>query len=286
MKLLPLLIVLNASALVLASPGSARAQSLSLPNRSTGNCSSADTAGPFQMLNCFRITNTSTQNGAVTAITGYVPNLGGVGVQGVSPTGTGVWGNADEGWGVLGSTETGVAVRGFSRFGTAVYGEAQLAGLAGHFVGDVLATGTITPGPSDVRLKKNVKPLTGALDRLLKLRGVTYEWNQPKDQANQTGTQRGFIAQEVEAVLPEWIGRDPRGFKTISIPGRGLEAMLVESIRTLKKDNDELRQRLDKLEGGRSGSAYRLLSPGLGAAAAAGFLPLGLLFALRRRRNK
>jgi hypothetical protein len=46
--------------------------------------------------------------------------------------------------------------------------------------------------------------------------------------------QRGFIAQEVEKVMPEWIGpNDEHGFKTIAIPGHSLEALVVESIRTL-----------------------------------------------------
>src|SRR6185436_12741 len=91
---------------------------------------------------------------------------------------------------------------------------------------------------SDVRLKKNVQPLVGALDRLMQLRGVIFEWKDPSEHGNLTGTQRGFIAQEVERVLPEWVGVDDKGFKTLST--RGLEAMLVESLRTLKQQNDQL----------------------------------------------
>jgi Chaperone of endosialidase len=47
------------------------------------------------------------------------------------------------------------------------------------------------------RLKKNVAPLSGALDRLLKIGGVTFEWKE-NDKDRPTGTQTGVIAQDVE----------------------------------------------------------------------------------------
>ena len=55
-----------------------------------------------------------------------------------------------------------------------------------------------------------------------------------------------FIAQEVEKVLPEWVGVDPKGFKTLNITG--LDALLVESVRALKAENDDLRAQSSKLE--------------------------------------
>jgi hypothetical protein len=53
---------------------------------------------------------------------------------------------------------------------------------------------------SDVRMKKNIETLSSGLSAVMKLRPVSYNWINPKE-----GTDReiGFIAQEVEKVVPE-----------------------------------------------------------------------------------
>jgi len=110
---------------------------------------------------------------------------------------------------------------------------------------------------SDVRLKKNIKPLRGALDRLLKLRGVTFEYKDPDATIALPGVQTGLIAQEVEEVFPEWVDEDANGYKYVTV--HGLEALLVEALRelreqritdtsTLQAEADELRTRLARLE--------------------------------------
>jgi hypothetical protein len=165
------------------------------------------------------------------------------GVKGESSSGTGVHGQSTSGPGVRGeSTSTtagwngveGIANRngvsgvyGVSNAvgygvtgrvsppsaGTAVYGDnTSTSGWAGYFNGRIYVAGTPFSAAntnftifSDARLKKDIKPLEGALDRLLQLRGVTFEWKEPEKHANMTGRQRGFIAQEVEKVMPEWV---------------------------------------------------------------------------------
>jgi hypothetical protein len=98
---------------------------------------------------------------------------------------------------------------------------------------------------SDARLKKNIAPLPDALSRLLRLRGVTYEWIDPAKHGYLTGPQTGMIAQEVEKVFPEWVGTDRDGYKTLSI--RGFEALAVESFRALRTENDDLRRQVADL---------------------------------------
>ena len=93
---------------------------------------------------------------------------------------------------------------------------------------------------SDIRLKTNVRPLRGVLDKLLKLRGAGFEWIDPAAHGNLTGPQVGFIAQEVEAVFPEWVGIDRAGFKMVSI--RGFEALVVEALRELKAELEGLKR--------------------------------------------
>ncbi len=105
---------------------------------------------------------------------------------------------------------------------------------------------------SDARVKKNVEPLSGALSRLLSLRGVTFEFNEEGLRTGLAlpGRHVGFIAQEVESVFPEWVGQAGDGYKVIS--EYGTTALLVESLRELRAEKDkeiaELRQRLMKLE--------------------------------------
>jgi hypothetical protein len=171
-------------------------------------------------------------------------------------------------------------VSGCSGCNEAVQIQANNATNALYASGNIYASGTITAGSSDVRLKKNIKPFDGALDKLLQLHGVTFEWNDP-ELPSQRGVQRGFVAQDVEKVMPEWIGNDPKGFKTISIPGRGLEAMLVESIRTLKVENDTLKERVKALENQRQPARAGMAEGTVGLGA---LIALAGAFAVSRRR--
>lgn len=112
----------------------------------------------------------------------------------------------------------------------------------------------IEPGPifnpSDERLKQNIAPLTGALERLLQLRGVTFDWNEKmslavkQDGANEP--QIGLIAQEVEQVFPQWVHNNGDGYKHLGI--RGFEALAIEALRELRVEIEQLRQRVRVLE--------------------------------------
>jgi hypothetical protein len=94
---------------------------------------------------------------------------------------------------------------------------------------------------SDSRVKQNIQPMQNALERLTKLRGVTFEWRNPEDHANQHGPQAGFIAQEVESVFPKWVTEvnatehdrpltDNGKTKSLSLPFE-FDALVVESIK-------------------------------------------------------
>ena len=208
-----------------------------------------------------------------------------IGVEGVTTgaTSRGVWGfhysSTGVGYGVYGQTA--------SPSGYGVYGQAATGGFAGYFQGNLKVAGepycttqTTFTLSSDARLKKNIEPMSGALDRLLKLQGVTFEWKNPEDHGDLTGRQRGFIAQDVEKVFPDWVGVDSKGFKTVTT--RGLEPMLVESLRTLKTENDLLRKRVDALEGKRPTAAAGIDGNGL---LGFGLIVLGSAIIVSRRRS-
>ncbi|NTW32296.1 MAG: tail fiber domain-containing protein, partial [Bacteroidetes bacterium] len=79
-------------------------------------------------------------------------------------------------------------------------------------IGTIRASSTITASQSitcssDIRFKKDITPLSGALDNILKLQGVTYYWK-AKDFPDKNFTddkQIGLIAQELEKVYPELV---------------------------------------------------------------------------------
>lgn len=85
-----------------------------------------------------------------------------------------------------------------------VYGDASGSiSYAGYFNGDVFRSGTDN-FTSDRKLKKNIEPLTEALERVMKLKPTKYEFK--TDEYSQMnlpkGTRFGFIAQELEEVFP------------------------------------------------------------------------------------
>ena len=100
---------------------------------------------------------------------------------------------------------------------------------------------------SDRRLKKNIHTLTGSLDRLLRLRGVTYEWRDPENHGNMVGAIMGMIAQEVREVFPEWVGTDGKGFLTLGFIG--FEALTVEAVRELNEHDVALEEANAALHG-------------------------------------
>jgi hypothetical protein len=101
---------------------------------------------------------------------------------------------------------------------------------------------------SDARLKHNIQPLRGSLEKLLKLRSVTFEYNDNVPEAGGLkGTQIGFIAQEVEKVFPAWVGQSEKtGYKTVSITG--FESLTVQAFRELRAEMDnQIKERDEKI---------------------------------------
>jgi len=98
---------------------------------------------------------------------------------------------------------------------------------------------------SDARLKKNVHDLEGALETLLALRGVTFEYKDPEAVHELPGERMGFIAQEVETVLPDWV-EEAGEYKTLTI--RGFEALAVEALREVVARSEEKDARIAALE--------------------------------------
>jgi hypothetical protein len=90
---------------------------------------------------------------------------------------------------------------------------------------------------SDARWKTNVAALPDALESVLALRGVSYDWRQDlPDQHFSKQRQIGFIAQEVEKVLPELVYTDGKGYKSVAYVN--VVPVLVEAVKNLKTQKD------------------------------------------------
>ena len=98
--------------------------------------------------------------------------------------------------------------------------------------GDVISQGSIDSA-SDLKLKTNINTIDNALDKTLKLRGVEF------DRTDRVDHQIGVIAQEVEKIIPEVV----HGDEIKSVTYGNLVALLIEAIKELKKEIDELKLR-------------------------------------------
>lgn len=95
---------------------------------------------------------------------------------------------------------------------------------------------------SDIRLKKDFAPIANSLTKLSMLQGYNYHWKNEK----MIGLQTGFIAQEVQRIFPELVKTDEKGY--LSVDYVGLVPHLVEANKLLKKQNEEMLERIEALE--------------------------------------
>ncbi|MEO8435368.1 MAG: tail fiber domain-containing protein, partial [Pyrinomonadaceae bacterium] len=86
-----------------------------------------------------------------------------------------------------------------------------------HVNGTVAGVGPYVDA-SDLRYKRDIRAIPGALSKVLSLRGVTFDWRREEFPALNfaSGRQVGFVAQEVERVVPEAVVRDTEGFRSVA----------------------------------------------------------------------
>ena len=102
--------------------------------------------------------------------------------------------------------------------------------------GDMIAYGS----PSDKRLKENIKPIESALDKAMKLQGVTFDWKE-SDSLLDIKEDIGFIAQDVQKVVPELVRENADGM--LSMRHQGIAPILLEAIKELKAEIDLLKSK-------------------------------------------
>ncbi len=116
-----------------------------------------------------------------------------------------------------------------------------------HVVGNICYTGTIG-ACSDEKFKKDIETIEGALPMVEQLDGVRYSWRTDEypDQQFSDERQVGFVAQDVQQVLPEAVTTQDDGSLTVDYSR--ITPLLVQAIKELKAENEALKKRLEKLE--------------------------------------
>jgi hypothetical protein len=106
--------------------------------------------------------------------------------------------------------------------------------------------GTITQGLSDSRVKTNVVSMTGGLDKINQIRPVTFDWTPVENVSDREGADFGFIAQELEEVLPEVVHTRGDGYKTVMY--EKVVPVLVQALKEQQATIEMLAERLKLLE--------------------------------------
>jgi hypothetical protein len=93
---------------------------------------------------------------------------------------------------------------------------------------------------SDKNLKTNITPIENALDKVLSLEGVEFDFISGVNCGYLKKHQIGLIAQDVKKVIPEVVGKNNDG--TLGVSYQHLVAVLVEAIKEQQKEIEELKK--------------------------------------------
>jgi hypothetical protein len=106
-------------------------------------------------------------------------------------------------------------------------------------------------GSSDRRWKRDIEPLDGVLEQLLRLKGKSYRWRDEAPGAGDRDLQYGFVAQEVQEVFPDLVKDHPDG-EHLTLAYQQVIPLLVEGVRELRTEKEaeirDLRSQIASLE--------------------------------------
>ncbi len=171
--------------------------------------------------------------GAVTITnTGVTSNVAGTGVSVSGATGA-----------VTISIGQAVATSSDVRFNSLGVGMAASA-----TAGRIDATNDIVAySSSDRRFKNNIKPIENPLDKINKISGNTFDWNEEtKIEHGYDGNDVGVIAQEIEEVLPQLVQTRESGYKAVKYDK--LVALLIEGIKEQQIQINDMKVEIENLK--------------------------------------
>jgi len=125
-----------------------------------------------------------------------------------------------------------------SEAGSALF-NSDISGSTIRASGDIIAFNS-----SDKRLKDNVEPIKFPLDKLGKIGGYTFDWNDKQQIYH--GHDVGVLAQEIEEVLPEAVKDRGSGYKGVQYDK--IIPLLIEGIKELKEKVKHIEENCDCLK--------------------------------------
>jgi len=117
------------------------------------------------------------------------------------------------------------------------------------FIGNQIITGSITAtsdvtafSTSDKQLKDNITLIPNSLEKITKIGGYTFDWNNKQNIYEVGSHDIGVIAQELEEILPEVVITRDNGYKAVRY--EKIVPLLIEAIKELKNEVDELKSKI------------------------------------------
>jgi len=145
---------------------------------------------------------------------------------------------------------------------TGVFSSLSRTGALLDGSGNTTFPGDVTAYSSDERLKENVQNIPNALDKVLSLNGVTFDWKQEAFDAGFNPKIKkedaGVLAQQVQAVLPQAVrpapfdldekGGSRSGENYLTVQYEKLAPLFIEAIKEQQKQIQELKAELEELK--------------------------------------
>ena len=115
--------------------------------------------------------------------------------------------------------------------------------------GEIRATGAITAGYSDDRLKTRLGNIENSLIKIAAISGFYYEPNEiAQDLGYELKREIGVSAQEIQAILPEVVVSAPVDDQYLTVHYEKLVPLLIEAIKELIKGFKDLKDEVDELK--------------------------------------
>jgi hypothetical protein len=117
--------------------------------------------------------------------------------------------------------------------------------------GDINASGVVrsngTTLTSDLRLKSNIKPISGGIQKVMSLKPVNYDKRFNLD-LEETINENGFIAQEIQKVVPEIVSEGKDEDKLLSVNYNALIPVLTKAIQEQQEIIEDLKKEIELLK--------------------------------------
>lgn len=108
------------------------------------------------------------------------------------------------------------------------------------------STKEITYSASDARLKNNIQVLTSGLSEVMRLQPVSFDFRESLNSSEYNGHNVGFVAQQVQEVIPEAVSPNPDSL--LAINTTAIIPYLVKAIQELKEENQILSNTIEQIQ--------------------------------------